>query len=622
MSTQVQRRKGTTVQHSTFTGASAELTVDTTKNTVVVHDGATAGGIPLAKETGSAISATSLSLPNSTTNGVAFVNSSKVVVAGSTFTFDGNNLSVNNITVGKGPGTGSFNTVVGQLALGANVSSSTNTAIGYNAMKTITTGSGNTAVGTVSLALALDTGNNTAIGWGALFPSTGTQNTALGFNAGGDMTLGSKNVIIGSFSGNDYLYGTGLDIRTLNNYIVLSDGDARVRAYWNGANPTFPGALTLSDGTANGVAYLNGSKVLTSGTALTFDGTNLFLGTGYMSFGNNGYIRADSANNKLTFQGGSSGYLWKDSSNSGDWMALTSTGLGIGTSSPTNPLTVSKTGVDAGLGIFNIARIRDGSGNKGVSIGYLAGSNTAVFTSESTGAASSFGWEIYSGSAWSQAMTLDASGNLGLGVTPTGYAKLQFSAGQDIVIGQDPATDHVIANVGSIGIGVSDGSGAGVFSGVFVNNTFDGTFSSQDIRFKTSKGGVSVATERMRLDTSGNLLVGTTAASGVISNNAQIVGGIINTLSGTNSITTSATTVATLPSRNGATYLFSCQNIGDSGTPASYGATSIISQQTTALAATAIQTGSFTVISVSGLDIQITSTLATKNYKWSLVRIM
>ena len=69
MSTQVQRRKGTTVQHSTFTGASAELTVDTTKNTVVVHDGATAGGIPLAKETGSAISATSL-----TSSGASVIN--------------------------------------------------------------------------------------------------------------------------------------------------------------------------------------------------------------------------------------------------------------------------------------------------------------------------------------------------------------------------------------------------------------------------------------------------------------------------------------------------------------------------------------------------------------------
>jgi hypothetical protein len=36
----------------------------------------------------------------------------------------------------------------------------------------------------------------------------------------------------------------------------------------------------LSAGTANGVTYLNGSKVLTSGSALTFDGTNLGIGTG------------------------------------------------------------------------------------------------------------------------------------------------------------------------------------------------------------------------------------------------------------------------------------------------------------------------------------------------------
>lgn len=49
MATQVARRRGTTAQHVTFTGALAELTVDTTLNTVVVHDGVTAGGHPLAK---------------------------------------------------------------------------------------------------------------------------------------------------------------------------------------------------------------------------------------------------------------------------------------------------------------------------------------------------------------------------------------------------------------------------------------------------------------------------------------------------------------------------------------------------------------------------------------------
>jgi len=50
MATRVQRRRGTTVEHSTFTGAVGETTVDTTKDTVVVHDAVTAGGHPLAKE--------------------------------------------------------------------------------------------------------------------------------------------------------------------------------------------------------------------------------------------------------------------------------------------------------------------------------------------------------------------------------------------------------------------------------------------------------------------------------------------------------------------------------------------------------------------------------------------
>lgn len=50
MATELKLRRGTTAEHSTFTGAEGELTIDTTKDTVVVHDGSTAGGIPLAKE--------------------------------------------------------------------------------------------------------------------------------------------------------------------------------------------------------------------------------------------------------------------------------------------------------------------------------------------------------------------------------------------------------------------------------------------------------------------------------------------------------------------------------------------------------------------------------------------
>ena len=54
MSTQIQRRRGTTSEHSSFTGAAGEITIDSTKNTVVVHDGSTQGGFPLATEAGAA----------------------------------------------------------------------------------------------------------------------------------------------------------------------------------------------------------------------------------------------------------------------------------------------------------------------------------------------------------------------------------------------------------------------------------------------------------------------------------------------------------------------------------------------------------------------------------------
>ena len=58
-------RRGTTSQHSSFTGAEGEVTVDTTKDTIVVHDGSTAGGIPLAKE--STVNAINTTLINDTT---------------------------------------------------------------------------------------------------------------------------------------------------------------------------------------------------------------------------------------------------------------------------------------------------------------------------------------------------------------------------------------------------------------------------------------------------------------------------------------------------------------------------------------------------------------------------
>ncbi len=85
MTTQIQRRRGTTVQHSTFTGAEGEITIDTTKDTAVVHDGATAGGHPLAKEDGSTL--TNVDINSGTIDGTVIGGTTPAAVSGTTGQF-------------------------------------------------------------------------------------------------------------------------------------------------------------------------------------------------------------------------------------------------------------------------------------------------------------------------------------------------------------------------------------------------------------------------------------------------------------------------------------------------------------------------------------------------------
>lgn len=53
MAKRIQFRRGTTAQTAAFTGAPGEITVDTDKKIVVVHDGVTPGGHPAFSGTGS-----------------------------------------------------------------------------------------------------------------------------------------------------------------------------------------------------------------------------------------------------------------------------------------------------------------------------------------------------------------------------------------------------------------------------------------------------------------------------------------------------------------------------------------------------------------------------------------
>lgn len=50
MARQIQIRRGSEAEHENFTGAIGEITMDTTNNTLRVHDGTTVGGTLLAKQ--------------------------------------------------------------------------------------------------------------------------------------------------------------------------------------------------------------------------------------------------------------------------------------------------------------------------------------------------------------------------------------------------------------------------------------------------------------------------------------------------------------------------------------------------------------------------------------------
>jgi hypothetical protein len=82
MATILQLRRGTTVQHNTFTGAEGEVTVNTTKDTIVVHDGVTAGGFEIVSLAATQ-TLTNKTLTTPALNGAVVNNNNAVSAAGS-----------------------------------------------------------------------------------------------------------------------------------------------------------------------------------------------------------------------------------------------------------------------------------------------------------------------------------------------------------------------------------------------------------------------------------------------------------------------------------------------------------------------------------------------------------
>jgi chemotaxis protein histidine kinase CheA len=193
-------------------------------------------------------------------------------------TFAVNTTGTNGVAVGAyaldANTTGTDNTGIGRSSLSANTTGPYNTAVGKSALESNATGEHNTAIG--RYALGNSTGNaNTALGSGAAYLVTGSGNTFVGADAGYYSTTGSKNTILGRFTGNQ----GGLDIRTGNNQIVLSDGDGNPRVHVN-ANGYFRASNSQPPGSSFTDQQSHYVHSTASDTVLRVNATNASFASG------------------------------------------------------------------------------------------------------------------------------------------------------------------------------------------------------------------------------------------------------------------------------------------------------------------------------------------------------
>ena len=214
MSTQVAIRRGNTAQTAAFTGVVAELTVDTDKKVVVVHDGTTAGGNPLIKANAS-------------------------ITTGQILTSNGSHLlALSNTGTAGTYGNASYIPVVTTDAYGR-VSSVTNTAIAISS-----------GVVTGVMTFAQGGANATSYTTGSLLTSNGTAFVSVA-NTGTAGTYGNA----------------------AYHPVITTDAYGRVSAVTNtlvqiSTTQITSGVLPFAQGGANATSYTTGQFLTSNGTAL------------------------------------------------------------------------------------------------------------------------------------------------------------------------------------------------------------------------------------------------------------------------------------------------------------------------------------------------------------------
>jgi hypothetical protein len=112
----------------------------------------------------------------------------------------------------------------------------------------------------------------------------------------------------------------------------------------------------------------------------------------------------------------------------GDGTAYFEGNVGIGVTSPAEPLTLHVNGTAVTGNWVSLANFRDATPNKGIDLGYDSSSQTGIIASESSSANSALAFWTYNG-AWGERMRIDTAGNVGIGTTTPKLVLDAYGAG-------------------------------------------------------------------------------------------------------------------------------------------------------------------------------------------------
>ena len=497
-------------------------------------------------------------LTSFTANGVVYASSTSALATGSALVFDGTNLGI-------GTSSPAYKLDVLQTQNGLSLVNLTNASTGTSARSGfsansdtvsanfLATGSGYTGVASWQGAGVISVGSGSTNGLilnvqgqpikfqistteQMRLDSSGNLGVGTTSPVGRLSVIGSDNTTQAVFSGSIGTTGRGLRIATSliasNNEGAILDAQAttgsatlifqtasteraRIDSSGNLGLGVTPSAWTsvfkaLQVGAKGSLAYYNGTTYLSEN--FYNDGTSAkYLTTDYASQ----YNQTGGQHQWFTAPSGTAGTAISFT----QAMTLDSNGdLGIGTTSPSSYGKLAVVGNGAVSNLISTSatgsvwqQFYNNSGSTTLGyVGYLSGSSNQMYLSQSQNAALVFATNA------TEAARIDSSGNLLVGTT-TSTSKL--------VVATKAAGTNTITLVGGLQSNFTgdsainfqaynSGGGFGASGTILVTQDASGNTSAGRMTFSTSGAGGGGEVERMRLDSSGNLLVGTTSALG------------------------------------------------------------------------------------------------------------